>query len=63
MKPLRYAAALLALLALAGLSSCSASARIQTHPHQSGKLPPGQVKKATGSQSAAPYVPGHRRHR
>ncbi len=26
---------------------------------KSKSLPPGQVKKVTGSQSAAPYAPGH----
>ena len=41
------------LLIAGGLSSCSVSVK-------SGQsLPPGQVKKITGSQSAAPYAPGH----
>lgn len=27
----------------------------------SGKVPPGQAKKATGSKSAKPYAPGQRK--
>ena len=27
-----------------------------------GSLPPGQMKKVTGSQSAAQYAPGQRKH-
>lgn len=29
----------------------------------SGKLPPGQVKKATGSKSAKPFAPGQQKKR
>ena len=28
------------------------------HPNPSGKIPPGQMKKATGAQSAKEYAPG-----
>ncbi len=28
----------------------------------SGKVPPGQAKKMTGSQSARPYAPGQQKH-
>ncbi|WP_162926636.1 hypothetical protein [Pedobacter chitinilyticus] len=28
----------------------------------SGKVPPGQVKKATGSKSAKPYAPGQNKN-
>ena len=28
----------------------------------SGKVPPGQVKTATGSKSAKPYAPGQNKH-
>jgi len=30
---------------------------------RSGKVPPGQVKKATGSKSAKPYAPGQKKKR
>jgi hypothetical protein len=30
---------------------------------RSGKVPPGQVKKATGAKSAKPYAPGQRKKR
>lgn len=37
------------------LASCS-------HHHHPGKtLPPGQVKKVTGSKSAKPYAPGQQK--
>jgi len=29
----------------------------------SGKVPPGQIKKATGSKSAKPYAPGQQKKR
>ncbi|WP_291906622.1 quinol oxidase subunit 4 [Chitinophaga sp. CB10] len=28
----------------------------------SGKIPPGQAKKMTGSKSARPYAPGQQKH-
>lgn len=28
------------------------------HPNPSGKIPPGQMKKATGAKSAKAYAPG-----
>lgn len=44
---------IIAALAAFSLSGCTVSVR-------SGKsLPPGQAKKITGEQSAAPYAPGH----
>ena len=44
---------------IAALSSCSAELRIPRKQYKEQKLPPGQVKKVTGSKSAAPYAPGH----
>lgn len=29
--------------------------------NKNGKIPPGQMKKATGSKSAAPYAPGQQK--
>jgi hypothetical protein len=44
------------LLALAlFVNSCAPTAAVDSKP---GKHAPGQVKKATGSQSAKPYAPG-----
>jgi hypothetical protein len=40
------------------LSSCAPVVVVDSTPK---KAPPGQVKKATGSQSAAPYAPGHQK--
>lgn len=31
------------------------------HVNSSGKVPPGQMKKMTGSQSAKPYAPGQQK--
>jgi len=46
---------LLSALMVISLSSCS------VHSGSSGKVPPGQAKKATGSKSAKPYAPGQRK--
>ncbi len=32
-------------------------------PNPSGKVPPGQVKKATGAKSAKQYAPGQKKHK
>jgi hypothetical protein len=46
------------VIALAALvvSACSSTTVVTNKP-----LPPGQAKKVTGSQSAAPYAPGHQK--
>ena len=45
------------LLALTLLASC-----YEQTAGNSGKVPPGQAKKATGSKSAKPYAPGQNKH-
>jgi hypothetical protein len=40
------------------LSSCTT---VIINPRPSGKVPPGQMKKATGSKSAKPYAPGQQK--
>ncbi|MEH6307987.1 quinol oxidase subunit 4 [Olivibacter sp. CPCC 100613] len=45
------------LITLSGLFLCSSCYTTRT-AGRSGKVPPGQVKKATGSKSAKPYAPG-----
>lgn len=54
-KSLKYlcAAALLVFLA----TSC----RVSTSSSSSGKIPPGQAKKMSGSKSAKAYAPGQRK--
>ncbi|UYQ94951.1 hypothetical protein MKQ68_07570 [Chitinophaga horti] len=49
---------LLALTILGLLSSCYTPGTAG----RSGKVPPGQMKKATGSKSARPYAPGQNKH-
>ena len=50
---------LLAGTLLLGQSGCAVRTK---HAHKPPKtMPPGPVKKATGSPSAAPYAPGHRK--
>ncbi|HEX6192293.1 MAG TPA: hypothetical protein VFZ42_08010 [Chitinophagaceae bacterium] len=44
------------VLVLMLLSSCT----YHSHRH-TGKLPPGQVKKVTGSKSAKAYAPGQQK--
>lgn len=45
------------------VSSCSTYSYYGKGAGNSGKLPPGQVKKATGSKSAKPFAPGQRKKR
>ncbi|WP_185155709.1 hypothetical protein [Dysgonomonas sp. 521] len=44
---------LLSLILIMGCSSC------RTVNTNKNGIPPGQMKKITGSKSAAPYAPGH----
>ena len=44
------------MLSLVALASCTSTTIVKTK-----KAPPGQVKKATGSKSAAPYAPGQQK--
>jgi len=44
------------MLSLLALASCTSTTIVKTK-----KAPPGQVKKATGSKSAAPYAPGQQK--
>lgn len=49
------------LAGLLGLGQSGCAVRVK-HAHKSHKtVPPGQIKKVTGSPSAAPYAPGHRK--
>lgn len=47
---------LLILFLLTSLFSCGV---VYTRNNSSGKIPPGQAKKMTGSKSAKYYAPGH----
>lgn len=61
LKNLRYSLIILALLAA---SACTRRVTIikPVPPGQAKKtMAPGQVKKRTGSQSAAPYAPGQQK--
>ncbi len=53
----------LILLAVLLIVLASCTRRVHVVHHHNGKLPPGQVKKVTGSQSAKPYAPGQRKKR
>ena len=55
MKVRKITSVLCALILIAGFSSC----RVKTVNSNKNGIPPGQMKKVTGSQSAAPYAPGH----
>jgi hypothetical protein len=48
------------VFALVGLMSLFSSCRV-VGTTKVKNAPPGQVKKATGSQSAKPYAPGQRK--
>lgn len=48
------------LLAIAGIMLASSCYTVRTAGN-SGKVPPGQAKKAAGSQSAKPFAPGQQK--
>jgi hypothetical protein len=51
---------ILFLAILLGFGSCSTSlVMVKTNPN--GKVPPGQMKKATGARSAKSYAPGQQK--
>ena len=53
------------LLGLVGMLvfmySCTTVKTTTVHTNPNGKVPPGQMKKQTGSQSAKPYAPGQQK--
>lgn len=49
------------LLCLSGMIMLSACYTVHTAGN-SGKVPPGQAKKAAGAQSARDFAPGHNKH-
>lgn len=52
---------ILAAFVVTGMSSCSVEYKARRSQSQGATVPPGQVKKVTGSQSAAPYAPGQQK--
>lgn len=56
---MRNIIALLALVLI--MSSCTRVLVVQKPGQVKKNAPPGQVKKVTGSQSAAPYAPGQQK--
>lgn len=53
----RHCTSLIAAALIAVVSACTASVKV----HGGAPLPPGQMKKVTGSQSAKPYAPGQQK--
>ena len=51
----------LGLVLIIGLASCVQVKMPQGSKPAPAKAAPGQVKKTTGSQSAAPYAPGQQK--
>ena len=47
------------MLSLLALASCTTIVKTKQAPAK--QAPPGQVKKTTGSKSAAPYAPGQQK--
>jgi hypothetical protein len=56
---MRNIIALLTLVLI--MSSCTRVVLVQKPGQAKKHAPPGQVKKVTGSQSAAPYAPGQQK--
>ena len=50
--------ALFVLSLCLNITSC-VSVRVKSRPDKGHTIPPGQVKKMTGSKSARDYAPGH----
>jgi hypothetical protein len=48
------------IIAIASVTLASSCYTVRTAGN-SGKVPPGQAKKASGSKSAKPYAPGQRK--
>lgn len=46
------------VMVLVAMSACSKTIVVSNKP---AALPPGQMKKVTGSKSAAPYAPGQQK--
>lgn len=42
-----------------GVTACATYVKVKPHPTKEKTMPPGQVKKITGSKSAKKYAPGH----
>lgn len=52
----------LLLLAIFSISLCfstTSCVSVRVKPHKEKTIPPGQMKKITGSKSAKYYAPGH----
>ncbi|HMI01136.1 MAG TPA: hypothetical protein VK541_01565 [Pedobacter sp.] len=49
------------VLLISGIMIASSCSTTRTAGN-SGKVPPGQAKKASGSKSAKPYAPGQRKN-
>lgn len=41
-----------------GISACATHVNLHPTHHKGKTIPPGQVKKMTGSKSAKPFAPG-----
>lgn len=50
---------LLILFAITLCLSTVSCVSVRVKPHKEKSIPPGQVKKVTGSKSAKYYTPGH----
>lgn len=48
----------LGLVLFSTLLVTSCGVHVHSHPHPQKEVPPGQMKKRTGSKSAKPYAPG-----
>ena len=43
------------------IPSCTSSMKVHSKYHNENNIPPGQMKKITGSKSASEFAPGHRK--
>ncbi len=51
------------LLGICFMTLMVSSCKTTVHVNSTGHVPPGQMKKMTGSQSAKPYAPGQQKEK
>jgi len=60
-KPFKMKKPMIYLLGISLTMLTVSGCKMVVHVNSSGHIPPGQMKKMTGSQSAKPYAPGQQK--
>ena len=62
-KPIKMIKPVIYLLGICFMMLTVSGCKTVVHVNSSGYIPPGQMKKMTGSQSAKPYAPGQQKEK